>query len=260
MPFNQLIILKIPTVILGIAIVALAVIMSVAGLLVVRRLVPHHKLKLHNDVAGPIFATLGVVYAVLLAFVVVIVWESFDKSKLNVEKEANCISDLYMDAEVFSADFKTEVRGLLTEYTDVIVKKEWPAMAKGDSSPEANTVLKKIWVLYSWYSPKTEAERSFFDESVNKLNELGELRRLRLMDAKTGVEPLLWFVLITGGVVTIIFTFIFGAENLSGQLIMAVLLTIIISLILFTILAFDYPFTGDVSISPQPFTQLSAHW
>jgi len=50
--------------------------------------------------------------------------------------------------------------------------------------------------------------------------------------------------------VTISFTFFFGAESLNTQMVMAVLLAIIISLILFTILMLDYPFTGDVRISP----------
>jgi len=68
-----------------------------------------------------------------------------------------------------------------------------------------------------------------------------------------GIHPLLWFVLIGGALATISFTFLFGAENLKAQIIMVVLLSAVISLILFTIMSLDFPFTGAVSISPEPF-------
>jgi len=260
MPFNQQIILKIPAVILGVVVIGSAVILSVAGVLIVRRHIPHHKLKIHNDVAGPIFATLGVVYAVLLAFVVVIVWEDFDRSRSHIQHEANCLVGLYRDAEGFSPDFKNQVRGLLNNYAETVVNEEWKTMARGELSPAVGAIMRNMWLVYSNYVPRTEGEKTFFDESVRKLNDLSELRGSRLMDAKTGVHPLLWFVLIVGGTVTIMFTFLFGAENLSAQLAMTTLLAVLISLILFTILAMDFPFTGGVSISPEPFTQIRANW
>jgi hypothetical protein len=39
---------------------------------------PHVHRKEHNDVGGFIFAAVGVLYAVLLAFVVVVVWENLN--------------------------------------------------------------------------------------------------------------------------------------------------------------------------------------
>lgn len=260
MAFNQLVLLKVPTIVLGVIIISSAVIISIAGLLIVRRHIPHHRLKTHNDVAGPIFATVGVIYAVLLAFVVVIVWQNFDRSRSNVQDEANCLVDLAMDAEAFSPEFKKDIRALLYQYAEIVVNEEWPAMAKGGAGPHMRGITEKMWRAYSAYEPETEAQKAFFTESIKKLNDLGELRRSRLLDAQTGVHPILWFVLILGGLVTISFTFFFGAENLKAQLTMAILLAILISLILFTILAMDFPFTGEVSISPDPFKQTMACW
>jgi ABC-type multidrug transport system fused ATPase/permease subunit len=256
MSFAQQVLLTIPTIILGLIIIGGAVILTIIGLLIMRRFVPHHKLKSHNDVSGPIFGTLGVVYAVLLAFIVVIVWQNFDKSDANVQQEENCVIDLWRDAAAFSPDFKKEVRGLFKEYAQVIVQEEWDMLARGDYSRKAGQVVNKIWSLYSNYQPRDMKEMAFFQESIKKLNEFGELRLMRLMDARKGVHPILWFVLITGGIVTIAFTFFFGAESLNTQMAMSVLLAMIISLILFTVLMLDYPFTGDVKISPETFKLL----
>jgi len=76
------------------------------------------------------------------------------------------------------------------------------------------------------------------------------------MDSRNGMEPLLLFVLVMGGIATVSFTFLFGSENFKAQLIMGLLLSAMIALILFAIMSMDYPFTGAVSISPRPFQDI----
>jgi hypothetical protein len=57
--------------------VIVPVLAAVAGMILVQRLVPPALRQEHNDVAGFIYAVLGVAYAVLLAFVVIVVWEEW---------------------------------------------------------------------------------------------------------------------------------------------------------------------------------------
>ncbi len=258
MPLNQYLILKIPSSLLGVLIVGFAIVASAIGVLVVRHLVPHRLLKEHNDLAGAIFATLGVTYAVVLAFVVVIVWQQFDRASLNIEREVNVVADLYWDAKGLSPDFGAISRALLKDYVKAVIDDEWRVMARGGRSSRVQAVVEKMWALYADYSPRTKTEEIFFNESVRKLNELGELRRSRLMDASTGVHPLLWFVLIIGAAITIVFTFFFGAGDPKVQMVMVVFLATLLSLILFTILVLDFPFTGDMSILPREFERLLA--
>ena len=232
--------------------------MTIAGLVITRHFVPHHKMKVHNDVSGPIFGTLGVVYAVLLAFVVIVVWERFDKSDTNAQKEANCMIDLWRDTDAFAPAFRDQAHALLREYAKTVISEEWDMLAKGQMSESVSEIVKRIWALYAGYLPRNATEQAFFEESVRKLNDFGELRVMRIIDSRNGVNPILWFVLIIGGIVTVAFTFFFGAESLGTQAAMAVLLAIIVSLILFTILSLDYPFTGGVKISPPEVFRLLA--
>lgn len=256
MPIMQQVLLKIPSFVLGLIIIGGATGLSIAGLLIVRHFIPHSRLKAHHDVADPILGALGTIYAVLLAFVVITVWQNFDKSNSNVQLEANYLADIYRDAEAFSPDFRQKVQSLLREYRQAVVNYEWKTMTRGQMSPDVERLMRKIWALYITYQPKNSTEQSFFDESVRKLNSFRELRRQRLMDSRTGIHPLLWFVLITGALATISFTFLFGTENLKAQIIMGVLLSATISLILFAILSLDFPFTGSVAIPPEPFKQI----
>ena len=71
-----------------------------------------------------------------------------------------------------------------------------------------------------------------------------------------GLHPSLWFVLLLGGIITVVFTFFFGSQNLYAQLTMTTLLAVLIVLIIFTILIMDFPYSGDLSIPVTPFQQV----
>jgi hypothetical protein len=62
--------------------------LAMAGPVILRRYVEVNQLRTNNEVAGYKFATVGVLYAVLLAFAVVVVWEKFNQAESEVAKEA----------------------------------------------------------------------------------------------------------------------------------------------------------------------------
>ena len=68
---------------------------AVAGLVLVQRLVPPERREAHNDVAGFIYAVLGVAYAVLLAFMLISVWQDYETAQTNVENEAHELAGVY---------------------------------------------------------------------------------------------------------------------------------------------------------------------
>ncbi len=82
------------TVVYGVLVIGLICLVAVGGLELVQRLVPAGSRQPHNDVAGFIYAALGVIYAVLLALVVIAVWEEYRAASETVEQEANAGRDL----------------------------------------------------------------------------------------------------------------------------------------------------------------------
>ncbi|HTY13677.1 MAG TPA: DUF4239 domain-containing protein [Candidatus Omnitrophota bacterium] len=253
MSFIQTLLYYLSTPALAILIIAIYVGFSIAGLCIVRSFFPFHKLKLHNDVAGFIFATLGVIYAVLLAFLVVVTWQGFDSASQNAAKEANYLADLYRDSMPLSSDFHSRLKLELKQYASDIVDHEWQIMPRGLRSEVVQQDQQRIWDLFSSYRPVNETQKVFFSESVRKLNEACEARRQRLLDATSGLSPILYFILILGGLITVGYTVMFGTENFVPQIIMTSMLAVMIALTLFTIIALDYPFSGDISIKPTVF-------
>jgi hypothetical protein len=255
MPFQQWILLNVSTWVIALVMVSVAVGIAVGSVLLVRRLVDISRFKEHHDIAGPIFSTIGVIYAVLLAFVLVIVWQDFDRAQNDAIQEANYFIDVSRDVMALPEPFSSQFLEANIKYIDAVVKYELPLMRRGEMSMEAQAAAEGVWELLFTFEPKTNSERIFFSEMVEKMNSAFEMRRQRLQDARTGLHPSLWLVLILGGIITVVFTVFFGSENLLAQLIMTTLLAMLIALILFTILIMDFPYSGDLSISVTSFQQ-----
>jgi len=254
----QWVLLHVPSFLIVLIIAAVYVSLSITGLLIMKKFHSPAKLKLHNDVAGFIFATLGVTYAVLLSFIVIVTWQNFDEAHKNAAREANDIVSLYHDTRPLPAAFRSELKGNLVTYVQAIIEDEWPIMITGEQSARAQQAQDAIWGLYATYRPKTETQRIFFMESVDKLNEACELRRARLLEAHLAIHPVIYFVLIVGGLITIAFTVFFGTENFGPQIIMTSLLAAMIGIALSTVIILDFPFTGDVSVTPDVFKAVLA--
>lgn len=60
--------------------------------------------------AGFIIAVIGTLYAVVLAFVVISVWGSFDAARADAAREANFVDFLYADAVFFTCAHGTHTK------------------------------------------------------------------------------------------------------------------------------------------------------
>jgi Protein of unknown function (DUF4239) len=247
-------------IITGLVIVALAMLIAVAGLVVVQRLVPIERRRQHNDVAGFIYAVLGVAYAVLLGLMLIAVWEKWNAAEAVASDEANELAGIFYWAHALPQPEGRHVQELVRSYAEVVVEEEWPLMAQGSSSPKAWATLDELRATILGLNPppsqQTGYDQARYNEMLGQLHDLGNARRERLLAAGQGLPPILWVVLILGGVITVGFTYLFGLENTMVHLLMVASLAMIISLTLFTVAALDYPFKGDIRIHPDAFEQV----
>jgi len=221
-----------------------------ASLLVL--LAAHRLRRSHNDVAGFLIAIVGVIYAVLLGFIAVAVWQDYNAADAIVQHEASTAGDIYLDAVNMKANMGDELRKLVREYLDAVIDEEFPAMRTGGWSPRVGEVLNRMHgaaFAYRYRGP-------VFSDVLAHVNSLADQRRDRLINAKSGLQPVAWFVLLAGSGLTVVFCALFGFPDLRLHAIMTSLVAASIALVLFLIVSFDYPFRGAVSISPAAFEQV----
>jgi hypothetical protein len=235
--------------------VSLFVAGAVGGLVLVQRLVPIERRLAHNDVAGFIYAVLGVAYAVLLGLMVVAVWQDWQAAQDSATHEANELAAVFWLAHGLTEPEGRHIQELARDYARVEVREEWPLMRRGKSSPKAYELLDEMRASVEALHPTNDAQTVLFDNELQRLHELGDARRARLLQAEEGLPAILWAVLLVGGVIVVGFTYLFGLRSTTVHVLMVAALALTIGLVLFTVAALDYPFKGDIRIGPDSFEQ-----
>lgn len=229
-----------------------AVLLSLLGLFLVRRLIPHHLLSPHNDVAGFVYATIAVTYAVILGFVTITVWEQFEAARSNADQEANAVADLYRLSEWLPEPGRSEIQIALIDYARSVIEDEWDAMDEGTApSSDTDAALERIWDLYLAAGSETVADSAAYGDSLGRLQDLGNARRLRLLESDASIPGMLWAALIAGGVITVAFAYGFGVASGQSHAMMLATLAASISLLLFLISSLNRAFHGDVRVEPE---------
>jgi hypothetical protein len=241
-----------PLWLLGTLLVGAITFAAALGPLVVRRHVALERLSTNNEVAGFKFATLGVIYAVLVAFTVIVVWEKFRDAETAVTQEAGALAALYRLSDGLDPDAQARLRAELAGYIRTVVEQDWPEMARGGRSVDATRALTAVYRAVLAYEPSSLRGGAVLAEALDQLDLVTQARRQRLGLA-TGVVPgVVWLVLFGGAILTIAFTFFFGTENLRAQVWMTAVLALVISTSLLVVVAIDHPFTGSVRVTAEP--------
>lgn len=221
------------------------------GPVLVRRHVAFERLSTNNEVAGFKFATVGVVYAVQLAFAVLVVWEKYHDAEIAVAQEAGALASSYRLSRGFDPDGQARLRAELAQYIRTVVAHDWPAMARGGGSAEAVRALTAVYDAALAHAPGEARGAALLDALLGQLDQVTEARRQRLERASGAVPSVVWLVLAGGGVLTIAFTFFFAAANLRAQVWMTVALALLIFTSLFVVVVIDHPFTGSVWVTAE---------
>ena len=217
----------------------------------VRRRVGLKRLAANNEVAGFKFAVVGVIYAVMLAFAVIIVWERYTEAEFAVLHEAGASAALYRLAAGDEPEART-VRTAISDYLHLAIEVDWPHMAEERASGAATLALNNLYAGALRLTQSGIRPTAIQIEIYHQLDLLGDARRSRLHLAIGIMPSVLWAALIVGGALTVGFTFFFATANLHAQVLMTGILSVIVLMGLFVIVSIDHPFTGPVHVDSQP--------
>jgi hypothetical protein len=226
---------------------------AVGGLLVVRRVVGIEKLKSFNEVAGNSFQVVGTFYAVLLGLIVVDAMTNMTDLRGIIEQEANAVADVYILARGLPEPERTKLKSLAANYVDTVIDDEWAAMKKGKISTKAIGHVGGMWNVLIDFKPTADDQNDIRQMCLDRVSELGDNRRTRLISSAHGVSTELWTVLFIGGVLTLCFSYFLGMSSLIGQALMTVIIASTLALNVYLVFLFGYPFSGAYCIEPDGF-------
>jgi len=230
-----------------------AVLAAIGGMLLVRKYSDRKKLKENNQVTDPLMATIGMLFAILLGFMVANAMTRYEESRITIMSEAAAVGDMFRLARgLHSADSRPIMINCL-EYIDAVVELEWKEMGQKKMNDRAWAVYADLWKQVANVEPKTQGQSNVHQILVQSMTNLGECRRARAAQIQAKMPDVLWFVVLFGAVTTIGFSFFFGFDSLILQTIMTAMLTYVLCMNMYLLVSFNSPFAGDIKLKPTPF-------
>jgi hypothetical protein len=179
------------------------------------------------------------------------VWEKFNDADNDVAREASAAATVYRLSNGIGAEPGAALRAAMTGYLKAAIDQDWKAMERGKSSSKVTEALNAVHAELLNSRAGGGSAPILTAEILRQLNQVTEARRAHLVAASGIVPGIVWMVLFGGAVLTIAFTFFFGAENLRAQTMMTGALSLLIFAGLLTVVAIDHPFTGTVKVTPE---------
>lgn len=238
---------------LAFMVISVAVIFSVGLQLFTRWRFGVDLVEANHEVAGFKFAVVGVAYGVLLAFVVLSVWDEYEQTRGTVDAEAQRFYNLFRTSYNFPDETGTKIQDALLAYAVAVRDKDWPEMQQGSrGSKSAADAYTKLSFTVGQTRPDDIRLAPSVIHAFNLLQEIADLRLERLSDVRGHVTPVVWAVLLLGGFITLGYCAFFATKHVGAQILMTGGLAVIIGSIFFLMLILNYPFSGPQALTSAP--------
>jgi hypothetical protein len=234
-------------------IVTAVALVSVAVMFVVRRRMREDHFFVEVERGAGAFAFLGTAFAVLLAFVVLEAFGSFNDARTGAESEAISLVELSRGSEFFAKADRERFAARLICYSRAVIDDEWPAMREGERSELVQSWVEGLGRALRQIDVHTPTQEAAFLQLLEQEAKRVEARRARLSEATRALPAPVWFILVLGAALTIGFALLFADRRerflVQGSLVAAIAALVTAGLLLVWFL--DHPYS-DQSGSIRP--------
>ena len=224
--------------------------------LVVTKLAVTEWARAFKAVSPGMLPPLGILFALLVGFVAVEVWNNFDKAKAAVTTEASALRAVVLLAGAFPAEQSTRIYALVNRHIDESVNKEWPEMAEQRATlATLPTALIEALHVTLGLKPADDSQRAVQLEMVKELHTALDARRQRIVISESALGTVKWVGILLQGLCTLVAIAMVHSDNRLARAITLTLFATGIALSVLLIAAYSRPFT---SVGPELLKQVTA--
>jgi len=237
------------TALVAIAILLVGVLLTLAFIYVIGHWVP-------DDVKGQasdswaIFAFCGVLYSLVIGFVLAFALDGYQGTRSEAGAEAHSVTALSRSATLFGAEDRDRIGHELICYARAVIDDEWPRMADGERSVFASAASDRLFQSLGRLG-RSDPDNAALGSSLDRLRVLGEARAARLQASNESLPAIFWVVLAFGGLLLIGYaTILAGRERRIGQFIYILPVSLLLLSTIYLVAVFQTPFSGPNRIEP----------
>lgn len=226
---------------------------------VLARRTEHESRQRFHEIGIAVFLQMGVIYAVIVAFVFTNVWDQFNDASNAVDREAVDLQNMADRAAYLPPEAAAAVRRALAQYMQSEVEDEWPAMARRAHSEQTTAAFTRLFGAIASVPPTNSLVTGTRESLLILIRDVRDQRQLRLFQLKTNVPSWLWTLLISFSAVLVFFVMASGVGHYGVQSMLVGIFAAFLAAILVTIHLLDYPFEGSIRIEPETIANTLQH-
>ena len=210
-------------------------------------------LRKSHDVAGIVYANVAVLYSIVLGLMAVHGQDRWIDIRETAEREGALIASVGRSAAMLNDEAGAHIQRAAAAYAESVIEYEWDDDEDG-AAPETQAALEHLWDIVQSMERTPDRDVLASQTVLVSANDLVETRMKRLSLMREHVGPLLWTILLGGGLTMIAFLLLFAPERpiLHTMFLMAV--SLVVSTVLMLIFSFEHPTDGALALSPEAYT------
>ena len=243
----------------AILIVVASVVVSALGSFIVSRAVSLERRRGQHAVGSQVFLQLGVMFAVLLAFVFSEVWSEYNTAAMAINGECGALHGASILANALPNGEGRPVNRAIATYAKAVVEKEWPQMAATrERSLEAMQDLRTALDVAGRINLSRPSDVALQSQIIALLSTAHGFRETRIFEIDKGVPIAMWTVLVLLSLFLIGFITFAGVEDAGLHVLFAGAFAGCTVMVLVLVQLLDFPFEGGLHLSNADFVRLTA--
>jgi hypothetical protein len=228
---------------------------SVAALLAVRRKLRSWRDAESSQIVVGVSAMAMTFFALVIAFAVVSLDNSFGDAQRNVQNEANALTQIVHNMRVFPATDRHRIDTAVAAYVEEVRHHEFKALHDGKSDARSAQLLDRLIAEVQALRPSSQIQRGFYSATVASLNTVVSDRQDRLSAASSALPEAFWILIGLTAVLSVMSTLFLKTTAIGLDVVLVSIVAIVVGAGILTTLLLEYPFSGSVAISSDPFAQ-----
>lgn len=237
---------------LAICIVLLLIgcLVTATSIFLIRWLIPS-ELKGSEERREPVFAFAGVLYALVIGFVLAYALDGYQAAETAAGTEADSVTALSRSATLFDAESRDRLGHELICYSRAVIEDEWPMLSEGERSELTTAATDRLFQSFGKLG-RHNADNSALSASLERVSDLQKARATRLIKSNTFLPTMFWVFMIAGGLMLVLFaTVLKGKEPVRGQVLFILPVSLLLVCTIYLVGVFEQPFRGPNSIQPR---------
>jgi hypothetical protein len=200
---------------------------------------------------------MGILFALIVGFLAVGVWDNVDRAEEEVADEASALRSVIILSDDLPPDLGGRMRALIHRQIEDAVNDEWPAMKEQRANLNAIPVpLSDALHLAVGFDPQTDGQTVTQRELVTSIQNALDARRQRIVVSESGINSVKWAGLIALAALTLFGIGMVHSGNRTTARIAMGMFAAAVAVVITMLASQDEPFAGQLGIDPDVLEQI----